>query len=261
MFLVGAFSLRKKARLLQWVVFFSLQSHSEWSSFLTILTILQFLLFLLSLRSSIFTSSRNSAGPGGTPLEYFRLCEAFFGISPGGPRFGPKGPPFNFLIFSHRMDVENPPFQFFWHCETFFIFFIKGSPIHQYFDILKSFCCFWALDMAPTWAVPGLLILTLQISRQVSKLRNFVSPEIIHIWTSNWMTQLQQKNIEKLMMFLNKPRTASWSIFFWKTHTSSITFEYYSRVDPLTSILVVLARSCQILTTSWQPWIPWQDSY
>ena len=34
-----------------------------------------------------------------------------------------------------------------------------------------------------------------------------------------------------------------------------------NRVDPLTSILAVLARSCQILTTSWQPWIPWQDSY
>ena len=34
-----------------------------------------------------------------------------------------------------------------------------------------------------------------------------------------------------------------------------------TRVDPLTSILAVLARSCQILTTSWQPWIPWQDSY
>ena len=34
-----------------------------------------------------------------------------------------------------------------------------------------------------------------------------------------------------------------------------------SQVDPLSSILAVLARSCQILTTSWQPWIPWQDSY
>ena len=34
-----------------------------------------------------------------------------------------------------------------------------------------------------------------------------------------------------------------------------------TQVDPLTSILAVLARSCQILTTSWQPWIPWQDSY
>ena len=27
-----------------------------------------------------------------------------------------------------------------------------------------------------------------------------------------------------------------------------------TRVDPLTSILAVLVRSCQILTTSWQPW-------
>ena len=33
------------------------------------------------------------------------------------------------------------------------------------------------------------------------------------------------------------------------------------RVDPLTSLLAVLAGSYQILTTSWQPWIPWQDSY
>ena len=35
--------------------------------------------------------------------------------------------------------------------------FIKGFPTHQYFDILKSFCYFWALDMVPTWAGPGLL--------------------------------------------------------------------------------------------------------
>ena len=34
-----------------------------------------------------------------------------------------------------------------------------------------------------------------------------------------------------------------------------------SNIDPLTSILAVLARSCQILITSWQPWIPSQDSY
>ena len=34
-----------------------------------------------------------------------------------------------------------------------------------------------------------------------------------------------------------------------------------ARVDPLTSILAVLARSCQILSTSWERWIPWQGSY
>ena len=40
-----------------------------------------------------------------------------------------------------------------------------------------------------------------------------------------------------------------------------LIFAIYTPVDPLTSILAVLARSCQILTTSWQLWIPWQDSY
>ena len=34
-----------------------------------------------------------------------------------------------------------------------------------------------------------------------------------------------------------------------------------TRVDLLTSILAVLARSYQILTSSWQPRIPWQDSF
>ena len=33
-----------------------------------------------------------------------------------------------------------------------------------------------------------------------------------------------------------------------------------TRVDPLTCILAVLARSYQIRTTSWRPWNPWQDS-
>ena len=37
-----------------------------------------------------------------------------------------------------------------------FFFKKKGSPIHQYFDILKSFCYFWVSNMAPTWPGPGL---------------------------------------------------------------------------------------------------------
>ena len=44
-----------------------------------------------------------------------------------------------------------------------------------------------------------------------------------------------------------------WVVFF--------QFTLNARLDPLTSILDAMARSCQILTTSWQPWIPWQDSY
>ena len=44
-------------------------------------------------------------------------------------------------------------------------------------------------------------------------------------------------------------------------HVTCLSHLIHTRVDPLASILAVLARSCQILTTSWQPWIPWQDSY
>ena len=39
--------------------------------------------------------------------------------------------------------------------------FIKVVPTHQYLEILESFCYFWALDMATTWAVPGLFYFTL----------------------------------------------------------------------------------------------------
>ena len=62
------------------------------------------------------------------------------------------------------------PLQFFWWFATEWMKNLKVSPLvrqfgstfgffryrrRQYFDTLKSFCYFWALDMAPTWAVPG----------------------------------------------------------------------------------------------------------
>ena len=74
-FLVGPFPLRKKAQLLQWVVFFSLQSHPEWYTFHTIFMSHEFLLakyfyFFKSLRS-IFTSSKKLNGAKGYPLRVF----------------------------------------------------------------------------------------------------------------------------------------------------------------------------------------------
>ena len=97
-FLVGAFPLRKKARLLQWVVFFSLQSHSEWSTFLTIFTILQVLQFLLSLRSSILTSSKKLNGAKGYSFGVFSALLDFFQKT-----ISPKGSPFNFFdIFRQK---------------------------------------------------------------------------------------------------------------------------------------------------------------
>ena len=155
-FVVGAFSLKEISRLLQWLVFFSWQSHSVWSTFLTILTILK---FLLSLRSSIFTSKKLNGTQGYSLRVFSDLWDLFF-----EKKYSPKGPPsIVFGVFRQNgcwKVPKGPPFQFFRHCETFFsIFvFIKRSPIHQYFDILKSFCYFWALDMAPTWAVLGLLV-------------------------------------------------------------------------------------------------------
>ena len=41
----------------------------------------------------------------------------------------------------------------------FFQFFLKRVLQKRILDTLKSFCYFWALDMAPTWAVPGLFLL------------------------------------------------------------------------------------------------------
>ena len=51
-----------------------------------------------------------------------------------------------FLEFCNRMDVEKSqrvlPFSVFGIVRLFFNFFNKRFPIHQYFDILKSFCYF-----------------------------------------------------------------------------------------------------------------------
>ena len=41
----------------------------------------------------------------------------------------------------------------------------------------------------------------------------------------------------------------------------AVAYIWFPWIDSLTSILAVLGRSCPIFTTSWQPWIPWQDSY
>ena len=96
-FLVGAFSLKEKSPTITVGSFFSLQFHSEWSMFLTIFMSHEFLLakyfyFFKSLRS-IFTSSKNSTGPKGTPLEYFRLSETFF-----RKKFPQRVPLSNFLM-------------------------------------------------------------------------------------------------------------------------------------------------------------------
>ena len=90
----------------------------------------------------------------GTEPERFSF-RFFFGIVRLLKIFCHQRVPHHFWSFATEWMLKNPPLKFFRHCETFFI---KGSPIHQYFDILKSFCDFCALDMASTWAGPGLFL-------------------------------------------------------------------------------------------------------
>ena len=75
---------------------------------------------------------RNSTGPKGTPLEYFRLRETFF-----SKKNFTEGSPFNFL-FSDRMDDEKSqrvsPFSFFGIVRLFSNFFLIKGP--QFTNIL-----------------------------------------------------------------------------------------------------------------------------
>ena len=88
--------------------------------------------------------SKKLFSPRKAPLQFFRSFATEWMLK------NPKGSSLSvYLEFCNRMDVEKfqrvLPFSFFRHCETFFqIFFsIKVVPIHQYVEILKSFCYFW----------------------------------------------------------------------------------------------------------------------
>ena len=52
---------------------------------------------------------------------------------------------------------KGPPFKFLAMCDFSFCV-IKGSSIHQFFDIFNSFRCFWALDISSTRVDPSLLL-------------------------------------------------------------------------------------------------------
>ena len=106
----------------------------------------------------------------------FRHCETVQ-ISHFFPNFFYCSP-HQFLIFCNRMEVQKipkgPPFHIFWHYATYWtlqkkfrkkigIFF---SIFNFFWELLLSpvvekvvFESFWALDMAPTWSVPGLFLL------------------------------------------------------------------------------------------------------
>ena len=90
----------------------------------------------------------------------------------------PKGPPFIFFLFRKRMDVEKQPkgpFYIFRYNATYQKLQKKSKKFWKFFwvllrivlDTLKSFCYFWALDMAQIWAVPDLLKLSMPFTLSI----------------------------------------------------------------------------------------------
>ena len=175
------------------------------------------------------------ARPKSPPFNFFRHCETFFLGIFFSEFFSSKGPSCIFWCFATEWMLENPkgfllsvffgivrffpekkissifscfatewmlknlkgsPLSVFWHCETLLrqglalagpgaplgsIFlvcnffkknFVKFS-IFEYckriLDTYKSFCYFWALDMAPTWAGRGLLCFNVTLTIMVNE--------------------------------------------------------------------------------------------
>ena len=158
MFLVGAF-LKKRVDYSH--CFLSVFFDTPEVTKIVLPKVLQnFLLYLLDQGTGpkrFFLFPRNiqyRARLEGPPFQFFSGLRDFF----FGKKFSPNGE----LFWSFATDwmLKNPkgsPFSVF-GIETFFkkIWCCR----REYFDTLKSFCYFWALDMAPTWAGPGLFFLT-----------------------------------------------------------------------------------------------------
>ena len=88
--------------------------------------------------------------PKGPPLDFFRHCATFVQKS-----FSTKVSPLQFFwSFATEWMLKNPKGSFlsvvFGIVRLLKKYFHKRFQIHQYFNIFKSFCYFWALDMAPT---------------------------------------------------------------------------------------------------------------
>ena len=140
-FSVGTFFFKEKSPVITMGSFFGAYNLTlNGPLFLQFLQSFKFYNSYLAYEVVFLHHLRNSTGPKGTPLEYFRLCETFF-----RKKILTKGSPFNFLIFSDRMDVEKSQrvFQFFSALWDFFLFFfhksVPNSPIFWHFEDLLLF--------------------------------------------------------------------------------------------------------------------------
>ena len=107
------------------------------------------------------TSKKLLKIPKSPLFSFFRNYETFFHF------FHQRVPPSIFLMICDRRDEKSQSVPLARQSGPTFGFL--GCLRREYFDTLKSFCYFWALDMAPTWAVPGLLKLLSLLSRQLRR--------------------------------------------------------------------------------------------
>ena len=104
-----------------------------------------------------------------------------------------------FLISCNKMDVQKIPkrlsFYIFWHNATYRKLQKKSKNIRKFFsqflvfsELLLSpvvekvvfvFESFWALDMAPTWAISGLFVFKVKTCSQV-----MLGADLILVWTN-----------------------------------------------------------------------------
>ena len=205
-----------------------------------------------SLRSSIFTSSKKIKETKGSPFQFFSALWDFFSAK----KFPQMVPPSIFWSFPTERMLKNPkgsPFQFFGIVRFFFkkFFFTKSAPPsifwwyatewmknlkvsplvrqisstfgffryrrREYFDTLKSFWCFWALDMAPTWAVPGLLYFFKDQNKP--ELTKIVLPKVLQNLQKTpkctwWPKELNQKGFPRNIQYRTRPKGPFFQFFF-----------------------------------------------
>ena len=162
--------------------------------------------------------------PKGPPLSFFSELWDF--------NFFIKGSPFNFLMICHRRDEK---------CQSFHLarqsgptFGFLGCFRREYFNTLKSFCYFWALDMAPTWAVPGLFLETLLlnvINNSLGSLRkvhgSYFSQLRVTVWHYGFRSTVWNSHTpaDNSIQFLQERNFSVWVLRMKSWHFFEIHFE------------------------------------
>ena len=96
------------------------------------------------------------------------------------------------------------PFYIFWHCATF-------SERRKFFENFKSFskkmfCAFWASDIAPTWDVPVLLVLSRLVVNCLASIFNYVHSDSLTGDVLAFVSSSSNSNdclFQQMLLFVN----------------------------------------------------------